>query len=100
MKQLPIVVFAVAATTLGGGFAQGAVNCASVMRNLEAGASPQQVADTLAISIGDVKDCQDRAQLKAADESKSGPTLERAGRDQTHEMEDGRGDQGGSPGSQ
>ena len=100
MKQLPIVVFAVAATTLGGGFAQGAVNCASVMRNLEAGASPQQVADTLAISIGDVKDCQDNAQLKAADESKSGPTLERGGRDQTQEMEKGRGDQGGSPGSQ
>jgi hypothetical protein len=71
------------------------------MRNLEAGASPQQVADTLALSLGDVKDCQDQAQVKAADESKSGPTLERGKNDdQTHEMEEGRGDQGSSaPGS-
>src|SRR4026207_1121621 len=97
MKQLPIVVFAVAATTLGVGFAQGAVNCASVMRNLEAGASPEQVADTLAISMGDVKDCQDQAQVKAADESKSGATLERGKNDDpTHDMEEGRGEQGSS----
>ena len=97
MKKLPIFVFAVAATAFGGGIAKSAVNCASVMRNLDAGASPQQVADTLAISMGDVKDCQDQAQVKAADESKSGATLERGKNDdQTRDMEEGRGEQGSS----
>ena len=97
MKKLPIFAVAIAATAFGGGIAKSAVNCASVMRNLEAGASPEQVADTLAISMGDVKDCQDQAQVKAADESKSGATLERGKNDDpTHDMEEGRGEQGSS----
>jgi len=47
--------------------------------------------------MGDVKDCQDQAQVKAADESKSGATLERGKNDdQTRDMEEGRGEQGSS----
>ena len=67
MKQRFIVALASAAIAIGGSVAQGAVNCASVMRSLKAGASPQQVANATAISPADVKDCQDKAELEPAD---------------------------------
>jgi hypothetical protein len=47
------------------------------MRSLKAGASPQEVAKTMAISAADVKDCQDRAELDSAAKSQGGATLER-----------------------
>jgi hypothetical protein len=70
-------VLAAAAIAVGGGLAQGAVDCATVMRSLKAGASPQEVAKTMAISAQDVKDCQDSAELDSASKSHGGATLER-----------------------
>lgn len=47
--------FIIAAMTIGGAVAEAAVNCGEVLRSLNAGASPRQVADTMAISMADVK---------------------------------------------
>ena len=69
--------FAAAAIAVGGGLAQGAVDCATVMRSLKAGASAEDVAQTMAISPADVKDCQDKAELDSAVQSHGGATLER-----------------------
>jgi len=75
MKQPNIFFLVALALTFGSGVAHNAVNCASVMRNLKAGASPQEVADTMAISLADVKDRQDRDKLDSAGDS--GTVLER-----------------------
>ena len=74
MKQPNIFVVVAAAAAFGSGVAHSAVDCASVMRNLKAGASPQEVAKMMAASLADVKDCQDRDQAKSAD---PGTALER-----------------------
>jgi hypothetical protein len=58
------------------------------MRSLKAGASPQQVANAMAISPADVKDCKDKAELDSADESQSGTRLERGESDHSEEPED------------
>jgi hypothetical protein len=76
MKQPNIFVMVAAALAFGSGVAHSAVDCASVMRNLKAGASPEEVAKTMAVSLADVKDCQDRDQSKSAD---PGTALERGG---------------------
>ena len=76
MKQPNVFVHIAVALAFGGGVAHSAVDCGSVMRNLKAGASPQEVANTMAISLADVKDCQDRAQSESAD---PGTALERGG---------------------
>jgi hypothetical protein len=63
--------FLIAAITIGS-IAESAVNCGEVIRSLKAGASPRQVADTMAISMSDVKDCQDRAEVESADQRQEG----------------------------
>ena len=66
-----------------GGTAESAVNCDEVLRSLKAGASSRQVADTMAISMADVKDCQDRAEVESADGNEQGETtVERNGSDE------------------
>lgn len=75
--------FIIAAMTIGGAVAEAAVNCGEVLRSLNAGASPRQVADTMAISMADVKDCQDKAEVESADKNgKNGATLENDGSDE------------------
>jgi hypothetical protein len=76
MKQPNIFLIVAAALAFGSGVAHSAVDCVSVMRSLRAGASPQEVANTMAVSVADVKDCQDRDESKSAD---PGTALERRG---------------------
>jgi hypothetical protein len=83
MRAKAYLTFALITGTLSiGGRAESAVNCDEVLRSLKAGASSRDVADTMAISIADVKDCQDRAEVQSADGSKhDGTTVERSGSD-------------------
>jgi hypothetical protein len=59
--------FAIVALTIGGAFAENAVNCDDVMRRLKAGASPRDLADTTSISIDKIEECQHKADVKSLD---------------------------------
>jgi hypothetical protein len=83
MRPKAYLTFALITGTISiGGIAESAVNCDEVLRSLKAGASSRDVADTMAISIADVKDCQDRAEVRSADGNKQGgTTVERSSSD-------------------
>ena len=59
--------FAIVAVTIGGAFAENAVNCDDVMRRLKGGASPRDLADTASISIDKIEECQHKADVQSLD---------------------------------
>ena len=59
--------FVIVAVTMGGAFAQNAVNCDDVMRSLKRGASPRDLADTTSISIDKIEECQHKADVQSLD---------------------------------
>ena len=59
--------FAIVAVTIGGAFAENAVNCDDVMRRLKGGASPRDLADTASIPIDKIEECQHKADVQSLD---------------------------------
>jgi hypothetical protein len=59
--------FSIVMLPIAGAFADRVVNCDDVMRRLKAGASPRDLADTTSISIRQVEECQNKADIEAAD---------------------------------
>ena len=59
MKKL-ILVLPVAAALVGGSIAPSfaAVNCGIINKNLERGKAPEAVAEQMAISVAEVKECK------------------------------------------
>jgi hypothetical protein len=57
--------FVIVAVTIGGAFAENAVNCDDVMRRLKGGASPRDLADTASISIDKIEECQHKADVES-----------------------------------
>ncbi len=52
--------------------AMAAPNCAQVLKNLGTGRTPDEVADTMGISLEEVQGCQAQADQKKAAEEKAG----------------------------
>jgi hypothetical protein len=59
--------FVIVAVTIGGAFAENAVNCDDVMRRLKGGASPRDLADTASISMDKIEECQHKADVQSLD---------------------------------
>jgi hypothetical protein len=75
MKRAMTVVVAV--SSLWASIAGAAVNCEQVKKYLKTGRTPQDVADTMVISIDDVKKCQGESTGAAQDAGKM-PSGEKA----------------------
>jgi hypothetical protein len=68
---LGVSAAAIAMVLLGAGPAQ-AVNCKFVLKNLSIGRTPEQVAETMMISVEEIEKCQEEAAEQKAAEGAGG----------------------------
>jgi hypothetical protein len=76
MKKL-IVILPVAAALVGGSIAPGfaAVNCGIINKNLERGKAPEAVAEQMAISVAEVKECKAKGPNATTDAPAAQPNM-------------------------
>jgi hypothetical protein len=76
MKKL-VVVLPVAAVLVGGSVAPtlAAVNCGIINKNLERGKAPEAVAEQMAISVAEVKECKAKGPNATTDSPAPQPNL-------------------------
>jgi hypothetical protein len=65
MKRSLILSCVAASLVLGAATGYSAVNCEQVKKYLKTGRTPQDVADTMVVSVDEVKKCQNEPDAKA-----------------------------------